>query len=321
MRSFVEFKTLKEAEEYFTPFLSKDESPEVRAEAFNSLAAMNRFHGSLDESEKLQREAINILRGYTVDDNEWFVQCLGKTLTNLGNILEDQDRDKEAMAAYNEGLKIRRELAEMDPEYLPDVADSLHFIGSLQMGLDEYDKAEETFTEELQITAELAYEDPDEYNKDLAKALHDLGAVNWLNEIFSEAVAMYGKALAIYRELAKNDPLRYLPKVALELYSVGYAEMEIRNPEEVVPLFEESLEIRRMLVEADPKDNYFSLVELLSFLSMFYLAHVPNKELSIQYAKEALEVINIMPDKRHVFTCQIMIESVMNSWEELRKNY
>lgn len=53
-------------------------------------------------------------------------------LNNLGVLNADENRKAEARNAYEEALRIRRKLAEHNPDtYLPKLADTLNNLGNL----------------------------------------------------------------------------------------------------------------------------------------------------------------------------------------------
>jgi len=98
------------------------------------------------------------------------------TLNNLGNLHRRQHRMDEARLAYDEALKIRRELAQKNPDtYPPDVATTLNNLGVLDGEQNRTEEARMAFDEALKINRELAQKNPDTYLPDVAMTLNNLG--------------------------------------------------------------------------------------------------------------------------------------------------
>ena len=71
-------------------------------------------------------------------------------LVNLGNLYSDLRRFDDSEKAYKEALKIRKELAEKNPDaYLPDVATTQNNIGVLCSDLGRIDDSEKAYKEAL----------------------------------------------------------------------------------------------------------------------------------------------------------------------------
>jgi Tfp pilus assembly protein PilF len=83
------------------------------------------------------------------------------TLHNLGYLHSRDNRNEEARGEYEESLKIRRELAQKNPDiFLPDVATTLCNIGSLDLSLNRTSQARRSLEEALQIYQGFADKNP-----------------------------------------------------------------------------------------------------------------------------------------------------------------
>ena len=86
------------------------------------------------------------------------------TLNNLGVFHSDQNRMEEAGKAYEEALKIRRQLEQKYSDtYLPDVAATLNNLGVLHSDQNRMEEAGKAFEEALGIYQRFAARDPDQY--------------------------------------------------------------------------------------------------------------------------------------------------------------
>lgn len=72
--------------------------------------------------------------------------------------------------AYDEALKIYRELAQKNPDtYLPDVATTLTNLGVLDRDQNRMDEARKAYDEALGIYQRFAARDPDRFGKDVER--------------------------------------------------------------------------------------------------------------------------------------------------------
>ena len=76
----------------------------------------------------------------------WHTSC-----NNLADLLRDIGSFKEAEELHREALKIRRTLAEKNPDaYLPDLADSCNNLAILLHDTDSFKEAEELHRESFE---------------------------------------------------------------------------------------------------------------------------------------------------------------------------
>ena len=83
-----------------------------------------------------------------------------------------------------------------------------------------------------------------------------------------------------------------------------------------ISLYEEALEIRRKLAKENPNAFLPYVATTLNNLAIFYLYDRPDKELSKQYANEAIEVLGKCNDTLFVIE---QIEKAKNIIEEWNK--
>jgi tetratricopeptide (TPR) repeat protein len=172
-------------------------------------------------------------------------------LNNLAVLHKAQNKYEEALAEYEEALKIRRQLAEVNPNtYLPDVAMTLNNLAVLHSDQNKYEEALAEYEEALKIRRQLAEVNPNTYLPDVAMTLNNLAILHSDQNKYEEALAEYEEALKIRRQLAEVNPNTYLPDVAttainLSIFylqavsnrekSVGYAVEAVKI---LLPIFE-----------------------------------------------------------------------------------
>lgn len=86
---------------------------------------------------------------------------------------------EEARQHYEEALRIRRQLAQWDPDaYLPYLATTLNDLGILDATQNRTDEARQHYEEALKSYRQLAQGDPDTYLPYLAATLNNLALVD-----------------------------------------------------------------------------------------------------------------------------------------------
>jgi len=209
------------------------------------------FQGELNRYGKalpLYRHCLALAR------NEDSPEKIAMTLNNLGILFSDQNRQEDARTAYEEALKIRRELAARNPEtYLPYVATTLNNLGVLFRAQNRQEDARTAYEEALKTYRELAARNPETYLPDVAMTLNNLGVLLSDQNRQEDARTAYEEALKTYRELAARNPETYLPYVATTLNNLGVLYAVQSHFEEALTVIEESLSIYEAFAKNNPE--------------------------------------------------------------------
>jgi tetratricopeptide (TPR) repeat protein len=116
-------------------------------------------------------------------------------------------RRKAALVAAAEALRIRRPLAEAQPDaFIPHLAESLSRVGSLLSTLDEHQAGLALVEEAVRLNRALAEKQSDAFAPDFAGSLVNLANVLSALDRRKEAVAAAGEAVHLYRALAEMRP-------------------------------------------------------------------------------------------------------------------
>jgi CHAT domain-containing protein/tetratricopeptide (TPR) repeat protein len=188
----------------------------------------------------------------------------GFALARLSVFLNAEGQKQEALAATEEALKIRRqlaktneevlkisrELAKTNPDFLPNLADSLAMSGNALSNVGRRQEALAYAEEAVKIRRELAKTNP-AVLPDLAKSLNQLGAFYSELGRRQEALAYGEEAVKIRLELAKTNPA-VLPDLAASLNNLGIHYSELGRRQEAQAPTEEAVKIRRELAKTDP---------------------------------------------------------------------
>jgi tetratricopeptide (TPR) repeat protein len=129
-------------------------------ESFKAKFAYSLFSQDLNRFEKARAAYGRCLEWARKKGNDADVAL---TLKNLGLLDRDQGRMEEARNELAEALKIRRKLAQKNPEtYQPDVTQTLNNLGVLDRDQGRMEEARSEFAEALDIYGSLAAKNPDE---------------------------------------------------------------------------------------------------------------------------------------------------------------
>jgi tetratricopeptide (TPR) repeat protein len=171
----------------------------------------------------------------------------------LSNRLADLGRREEALAAIEEAVTIRRQLADAHPDaHLPDLAMSLSNQSTCLAALGQREEALAAIEEAVTIRRQLADARPDAHLPDLAMSLN-----NQSNRLAAlgrpeEALAAIEEAAGIYRQLADARPDAHLPDLATSLNNQSSRLAALGRPGEALAAIEEAVTIRRQLADARP---------------------------------------------------------------------
>jgi tetratricopeptide (TPR) repeat protein len=174
-------------------------------------------------------------------------------LNNLANLYSVTQRMEKAEQTYNEALKIRRHLAQANPDvHLPYVADTLNNLAVLYRNTQRIREAEQVFDEALKINRQLADANPDTYLPGVATTLNNLANLYSDTQRMKEAGQVCDEALNIYRQLAGANPDAYMYEVAATLNNLAALYYATQRMKEAGQANDEALKIYRKLADANP---------------------------------------------------------------------
>lgn len=173
---------------------------------YNNLGNLLFRQGELDEAEEMLRESIRI-RQRVYGENH---RNVSRSLNLLANVLTEKNDFKGAEAASLRSLQIQT--ATHENEDHNDIATILEILGRIYWRSGEMGKAEEYYSESLQMHKNL-YPGG---NTDLARSYNMMG-IFYLNAGRpDDAVPKFSEALAMYRKVSPN-----------RLFSIAYVQNEL----------------------------------------------------------------------------------------------
>ena len=216
---------------------------------------------------------------------------VASVLNNLAAMYYDDNRLPAALTAYEEGLKIRRELAAQNrATYLPEVAGTLNNLGLLHDKENRLPAALASYEEALKSYRELAAQNRAAYLPNMAMTLNNLGNLHAKENRLSAARATYEEGLKSYRELAAQNRAAYFPDVAMTLNNLGNLHYKENRLPAALAAYEEALKIRRELA-------------------------AQNRAAYLQYVAAALNNLGNLHDK------ESRLPAALTAYEEALKSY
>ena len=163
---------------------------------------------------------------------------------NLSVALSALGQRKEALAAAEEAVAIRRRLAVQNPQaYEPYLAGSLNNLANRLSDLGRRKEALAAAEEAAELYRRLAGQNPQAYEPDLAGSLNTLA--NRLSALGrrEEALAAAEEAVELYRRLAAQNPQAYAFYLATSLGTLGSVLLGLNRASEAAEAFAEGLRV------------------------------------------------------------------------------
>jgi len=179
------------------------------------------------------------------------------------------------------------------------VAGTLNNLGLLWHDKNEFEKAEKSFEEALNIRRKLAQANPQTYLPDVAGTLNNLGLLRHDKNKFEKAEKPYQEALKIYRKLTQVNPQTHLPDIGMTLNNLANLQRDKNEFEEAEKSYQEALKIYR---------------KLAINMGIFYRESKINKELSIQFADEAITNMLLLPETPQIQNYLELSFNILRGW-------
>jgi tetratricopeptide (TPR) repeat protein len=293
--------------------LLKQYSSDMNLNYPNNCFRLGVVHQHIEELEKAEKYYLIALK---IDTEETGFPNVAIILNNLANLHRTQSKLISAEKEHKEALKIRRKLAQQNPQiYLPDLATTLNNLANLYIHKNELLIAEKTHREALKIRRKLAQQKTHTNLFNLAITLNNLGYLHNQKKDFTNAESTYQEALKIHRQQAQDNPQIYLPHVAMSLSNLAnlhYDKNEFATAEKE---YNEALYIYKKLSLQSPQTFLLSVSNTCLLLSIFYQKKNPNKTKSLSFAKETLEIA--LPFEKKLPAIKKMIDTalqVIKNW-------
>ena len=189
----------------------------------------------------LTSQQVTHYRAATIGGQPDAANRLAGSLTDLTVRLGRLGRLEDALAAIEEAVTIRRELAAARPDtFRPDLATSLNSLCAVLSDLGRAEHALAAIEEAVTIYREQAAARPDAFRPDVARSLNSLSIVLSNLGRPEDALAAIKEAVTIRRELAAARPdrlARSLTNLSGILGDLGRAEDALAGIEEAITIY------------------------------------------------------------------------------------
>ncbi|MGW2654766.1 trypsin-like peptidase domain-containing protein [Streptomyces sp. NPDC001478] len=170
----------------------------------------------------LAEEAVTLCREGERTGAEPDPELLAEALNSLAVSYEEAVRLDEAVAAAEESVAIRAELAARDPAGAAAHAVSLRSLASCRSEAGDTEEGVRLMEEALRIERRLAAQNPDAHHDTLSDTLNSLSWAYWRARGDPDRIrAVSEEAVALRRRLAADNPDRYKARLALSLVNMS----------------------------------------------------------------------------------------------------
>jgi len=272
--------------------------PAVRARMYDELSWRLGHAGQIPEALAAAEEAVRLFRPLAKTDMAEFGPGLALAVNRLGSHRSALGLREEALAAVEEGLQVRRRLADpaMFTFHFPEsvyvqhrLAESLSNLGNKLSAMGRQEQAARAAAEGVQIRRRLAAADPAAYESNLAIELSNLSGQLSGIEQRDEALAAIGEAVEIHRRLAAADPARYGHYLARELNNLGLRLADAGRRPQALAVAEEAVQVFRRLAAGNPGGFEPDLARSIDNLGK-RLSELGRREEALAAAEEATQI-------------------------------
>ncbi|KAF7986935.1 hypothetical protein HWV62_12739 [Athelia sp. TMB] len=251
---------------------------------------------------------LRLNRALVVQQPEKFNETLMSILNKRANRLSDLNRHKEALAAIQEVVRLRRAFAQgkSSPSIIHDLAQSLNHLYFRYLSVSDHASAFEAIQEAVKLYRTLAQDDPSTFTGDLVLSLNDLS--HHLADLGrrGDALDVIREALDLLSDLAAelavgnyDGEARQTIQDSVTLYrddlKVCLKSLLFRNQAEIV--HRERMELQRLLVREMPPPIMLSLTPadpaILRTASLLTASLLYNLELSNEKLTHPLRLSTI----------------------------
>lgn len=223
---------------------------------------------------------------------------LGSIYNNIAVLFRERPDLGDAEKLYLKALKIKREAAKGNINYLPTVATTLNNLGNLyNEEQNNFRKAEIYFKEAIDICQFIVDNGNREYLYNLANyqsglafALENLFTQNKNIKYFKESEDWFSKALENFNKI-ENKEVYYI-EYSNCLHNLGRLYKEAKNYQKAEKHYLDALVIRKKLANSKLPFDEVRLADTQLSLALLYTDNFHNKNLALKYANQSQDNYN-----------------------------
>ncbi|GGP43555.1 tetratricopeptide repeat protein [Saccharothrix coeruleofusca] len=220
------------------------------AELHRMLSARAALASLREEAVEASRREVALYRELVAADPREHRGALADALDELGLRLVAVGREQDALAAAEEAVQLRGQVAE-DGDGTPELAAALERLSARYAAVDRREDALTALTSASVLYQQLAKDDPTRFRLDFAKASHHLAVRLFDVDRKREGLGAADAAVRRWRKVAQADP-RYEPEHARTLVSIAALLSGFGQCERARSVLREAIGVLRRLAEANP---------------------------------------------------------------------
>lgn len=237
------FKAMEIRERLAEKSLSYNDEALVKlAGTYNNLGFLYKKMEDYQNAEKYYKKSLDIRCRNVKRNPSVYRPLVALAYSNYATFLNITGKNKEAQYVCNKALTARRELAQENPSYEAELANTLFEYGIIMEDAHRYPQARQYMDEVIEIRKKLVRKDRTAHSLSLAKAyrcygklLVRMGKTQINKQFHKEAEENFERALKIFYEFAEDNPSYDIDEIAethqafaelLEYYPQRYSEAE-----------------------------------------------------------------------------------------------
>jgi tetratricopeptide (TPR) repeat protein len=229
-------------------------------------------------------------RGYKIDKNLWGERYL-KSLEDLGGFYYYQNKTKEAIIYFEEGLNEIKEFFEKEPDrWIENYAMLLNNLGLVHYNLNDFQGAIKFYNEALNILKPYFENNPDRWIGNYANLLNNLGLAHSNLNDFQGAIRFYNQALNTLKPYFESNPDRWIGDYVRLLNNLGLVYDKLNNFQEAIRFYNEALNTLKPYFESNPDRWVEFHAKLLNNLGLVHY-NLNDFQGAIRFYNEALNTL------------------------------
>lgn len=275
------------------------------------------FH--FGEAHQLYDQALDLYQLLLQQEPQRHLPDFARTLNNQAVAYAEQHHFAPAQAFYEQALEIYRQLAGQNPKtYFPYVPIILNNLANLLHDAEQPAAALALLEEALSHYRTLAQADEAAFQYHLAATLNNLGRILQETESAQAAIPFYEEALAVFQALQIQSPNFYQQDIALLFNNLGNCYGDVQESAQAELFLLAALQQFQELAQLQPQTYLADVAMTTLNLAIFYQDNQPNREKSLDFARETLQITRTFGENSSGFLQEIEASAleVIREWGE-----
>lgn len=284
----------------------KEEDYINNANALTNLGTILKAQGIHEEAKDAYLRAIDIYTNSCNQGSVKYKHCIAASYQCLGNLFNGTIDHNKAKEYYKKALQSYDDLP--DNMYLLEKAILYTNIGTLSFREKDYKKADESYSQALDIYRVLNDTYPDkDFSSNIAGLKNNKAQLALNSGNVSEAERLFFEALEKYKELGKDNFNKEAPNIAGVLGNIGIVFKRQKKYKEAEEYYLEAIALYEQLSESNHEAYEMQIVRISSNLANLY-AEQDKREKAIKYYDLSIEKYKLLKNENPIkFTYNLIL--------------